>query len=110
MYHYAVFLLIVWIEPVFAHNELFFKKELSANTHWFSYGAVLITLFIILLVLAKYSQKSASINPECKIIERITIHHKTKVYVIAYQGQQFLLADNQNALTIHPIKNNGEEL
>lgn len=81
-----------------------FKEELVTNTHWIPYGLVLIVLFAVLMILAKYSKKKIKSNSTFKVIERMAIHHKTKAFVIDYQGQQFLLTDNQNSLAIHPLK------
>ncbi|WP_018575855.1 hypothetical protein [Legionella shakespearei] len=36
-------------------------------------------------------------------LKRIGAPHKNSVYVVDYQEQQFLLAENQNALTLPPL-------
>ncbi|MCL9682642.1 hypothetical protein [Legionella maioricensis] len=100
----TTFILIFLVNPLFAEETINFKKELVTTVHWFPYGIVLILLFIALLLLAKNSKKVISTNAKCKIIERIAVHHKTKVYVIVYQGQKFLVADNQNSLAIHALQ------
>ncbi|WP_298626873.1 hypothetical protein [uncultured Legionella sp.] len=107
MYRFIFFMLALWVNPLFAKEDLVFKKELISNPHWYSYGLVLILLLISIIVLAKYSKRTGATEQKCKVIERISIHHKTKVYVIHYQGKQFLLADNQNALAIHPLHQTG---
>lgn len=86
---------------VCAEHSLPFKKEISTN-HLFSYLLVLGILFLTLFFLAKKSKKLINTN-QCQILERIPIHHKTKVYILDYQGQRFLIADNQNALAIQPL-------
>lgn len=104
MYRYIIFTLALWMNPVYAQESLLFKKEMITNTHWFSYVLALFVLFVSLLILAKFTKKGGIPNPQCKIVERINIHHKTKVYVLDYQGQRLLLADNQSALAIYPLQ------
>ena len=96
------------INPLQAKNAITFKKELVANVHWFPYGLVLIVLIIAVLILAKSSKKISNTQSKCKIIEKTTLNHKTKIFVIDYQGQQFLIADNQNALAIHSLQVNSQ--
>ena len=107
MYRFTFFVFTFWINPLFAGEEIVFKKELIFNPHWYSYGLILFLLVISLVIIAKYSNKTGGIELKCKVVERINIHHKTKVYVIDYQGKQFLLADNQNALAIQPLHHSG---
>ncbi len=105
----TLFILLFLVNPLFAEEAISFKKELVTTVHWFPYGIVLILLIIALLILAKNSKKVMTAHAKCKVIERVAIHHKTKVYVIAYQGQQFLLADNQNSLAIHALQENSSD-
>jgi hypothetical protein len=104
MRHFLGFILLFLFNPLFAEKALMFKKDLTANTHWFPYGLVLVVLIVTLFILAKKSKKISNSDSKCKVIEKLAVHHKTKVYVIAYQGQQFLLADNQNSLAIHALQ------
>lgn len=98
------FILFFLTNSILASEAIIFKKELVSNTHWFPYGLVMIVLIIVVLILAKNSKKINSTPPKCKVIERIAVQHKTKVYVIDYQGQKFLVADNQNSLAIHALQ------
>lgn len=107
MHRFIFLVLSFWINPLFAKDDLVFKKELISNPHWYSYGLVLILLLISIILLARYSKKAGVTELKCRVIERVNIQHKTKVYVIDYQGQQFLLADNQHALAIHPLHQSG---
>lgn len=102
-----VLALTFWAAPLLAGESLGFKKELIANTHWQSYGLILVFLVVILFLLAKYTKKTEAAGQKCKVIERIAVQNKTKMYVIDYQGQQFLLAENPNALAIHPLPQPG---
>ncbi|RUR18241.1 hypothetical protein ELY21_08410 [Legionella sp. km535] len=99
-----LFLFIFWTHPISANPALNFKKELITNTHWSSYVVVLFVLIAVLITLVHYSKKSKSTSSQCKVIEQLSVFNKTKVFIIDYQGKQFLLADNQNALTILPLQ------
>ena len=80
-----------------------FKQQILPQHAWLNYGLVLVILLITTLVLAK-KYKSQPQNPSgCQLIEKKHLGHKTVVYVIEYQQQRFLLADNQQALTLHPV-------
>ena len=86
-----------------AESALTFKQESLDNAHCFLYIIVISSLFALLFFLAKKSTRLMNTSPKCQIIEKIRIHHKTSAYIIDYRGQHFLIADNQNALAIHPL-------
>ncbi len=86
-----------------AQSTFAFKKEPLSTVHWFPYLLVLAILLVALLALAKKSKGLIKNNGKNQIIEKIPINQKTQVYVLDYQGQRFLIADNQNALAIHPL-------
>ncbi|MDR3443418.1 MAG: hypothetical protein P4L65_10450 [Legionella sp.] len=86
-----------------ADSALGFKKDLVSQVHWTPYLLGLGFLFVALIVLAKKSKGFIKTNAQCQLIESIFIHYKTKVHVIEYHGQRFLIADNQQALAIHPL-------
>lgn len=90
-------------DSLHAGSALGFKKDLVSQVHWAPYLLGLGFLFIALIVLAKKSKGFIKTNSQCQLIESIPIHYKTKVHVIEYQGQRFLIADNQQALAIHPL-------
>lgn len=109
MYRVVAFLFVFLINPLYAEEAISFKKELVASSSWLPYGSILIVLVITLLVLAKHSKKIIHNNAQCQVIEKISVHNKTKVYVIAYQEQKFLVADNQNSLAIHALRTTSSE-
>jgi hypothetical protein len=95
-------------------QEPVFKTELVTHPHWLSYGLVLSLLCVFLIVLAKKSKKGWShtlkrAQNKCKLVEHIILNNKTKVYVLDYQGQGFLLADNQHSLALHPLGEQAHE-
>ena len=106
MERFLIVILMSWINPLSANQPVVFKKELVSNTHWFPYLLVLFVLITVLFILAQYSKRSKSTSPKCRVIEQVSVHNKTKIFVIDYQGRQFLLADNQNALTLLPLQDN----
>ncbi len=109
MYRITAFLLSFFIHPLYAEEAISFKKEVVASSSWLPYGITLLTLVFGLLVLAKHSKKIIHNTTQCRIVEKISVHNKTKVYVIAYQEQKFLVADNQNSLAIHALNNTSLE-
>lgn len=86
-----------------AESNLVFKQEPVHHLHWVPYILVFGILVASLFFLAKKSKVLVKAAPQCKIIEKMPIQHKTQAYIIEYQGQRFLIADNQNALAIHPL-------
>jgi hypothetical protein len=86
-----------------AESTLVFKKEALGTLHWFPYLVVLGVLLVALLVLAKKSAYLTKNHAKDLLVEKIALNQKTQVYVLNYQGQRFLIADNQNALAIHPL-------
>ncbi|CEG57454.1 hypothetical protein [Legionella fallonii] len=105
----SAFLLFFFLHSLYAEEAITFKKELVASNSWTPYGIILLILVMALLVLAKNSKRIIPTNNQCRVVEKISVHHKTKVYVIAYQDQKFLVADNQNSLAIHALKNTSTE-
>lgn len=103
MRYVSSLVLFFLINPLMAEEAITFKKELVTSTHWLSYGLVLLVLISFLFLFAKNTKKVLGTSTQLKVLERIAIHHKTRVYVLDYQGQQFLLADNQNSVTIQAL-------
>ncbi|MFJ1268022.1 hypothetical protein ACD661_05595 [Legionella lytica] len=102
------YLTLLWcllISPALhTQNTLTFKQDPINNIHWIPYLVVLLILLIVLFFLAKRSKGLVKKTTHGQIIEKISVHHKMQVYVLDYQGQRFLIADNQNALAIHPVQ------
>ena len=98
------FWLFLVVKPSMAERAIVFKKELLSSYHWFPYGLVLIALILAILILAKKSKKIIKTPSQCTVLERIAINHKTKAYIIDYQGQKFLIADNQHSVAIQALQ------
>jgi len=88
----------------YSQSALGFKPDPVHSIHWTPYLITLGILFMFLLFLAKKSKRLVKTNSQCQLIEKIPLHHKTQAYVVDYQGQRFLIAENQNALAIHPLQ------
>ncbi|HRD70983.1 MAG TPA: hypothetical protein PK657_12640 [Legionella sp.] len=92
------------LNPVFAAESLTFKKDLADSFHWYPYALMTGILIVMLLIISRYAPKKSQTINGCNIVDKITVHQKTKVYVIDIQGKQFLIADNQNSLAIAPVQ------
>ncbi len=84
-------------------DPLLFKHEFSPHAGWLSYGVVILLLLVMIVFLAKNRKPFATNTTDCKLIEKKHVGHKTVVYVMEYQQQRFILADNQQALAIYPL-------
>lgn len=80
-----------------------FKKNFSANISWLNYGIAIAMLLILALIIAKKHKPALTKKPICQLVEKKYLGNKTVIYVIDYQQQRFLLADNQHALAIHEL-------
>lgn len=88
-----------------ASDAIIFKPDLTPHSGWLHYGiAILILLMISLFIAKKYRYRVIPIV-NCQLIEKKYLGNKTIVYIIEYQRQRFLLADNQHALAVHPLTN-----
>lgn len=86
-----------------AVDPIVFKQPFSPHNGWLSYGIAVIVLLIIVLVIAKKHRPNVIQKSVCQLIEKKYLGNKTVVYVIDYQQQRFLLADNQHALAFHAL-------
>lgn len=87
-----------------AQNAFAFKQDPGSHVHWIPYLFVLGILFLVLCFLAMRSKHTIKSTTQCHVVEQIALHHKAKVYIVDYQGQRFLIAENPNALAIHPVQ------
>ena len=80
-----------------------FKPESHLSLNWGSYTLALITLLILIFILIKKQNPLLTRKSDCTLIEKKVLSHKTVVYIIEYQSQRFILADNQQSLAIQPL-------
>lgn len=96
-------LLSLFSHTVMSAEAITFKQSFSPNISWVNYGIAIIMLLVIVIVIAKKHKPNVSKKSICQLVEKKYLGNKTVVYVIDYQQQRFLLADNQHALAIHPL-------
>lgn len=102
-YRVIVALFGVCYSTIVAAEPIVFKQALSPKNGWLQYGLAITVLLILILVLAKkYKYRTPNLS-SLQLIEKKHLGNKTVVYVIEYQQQRFILADNQQALAIHPL-------
>lgn len=84
-------------------NPIVFKQDITPATPWLQYGLVMAILLIFIVVLTRQYKSKTLRHAGCQLIEKKSLGNKTIIYVVEYQKQRFLLADNQHALAIHPV-------
>lgn len=89
---------------VTASEQIVFKQPLTPKNGWLSYAIAVIALLALLATLLKKYKPTGNTGSSCQLIEKKYLGNKTIVYVFEYQQQRFLLADNQQALALHPLK------
>ena len=90
-------------------DPIVFKQEFSPKQGWLNYGLAIMILLIVIIVLAKKHKPRSTNLSGCQLIEKKHLNNKTAVYIVEYQQQRFLLADNQNALAIHRLEQEGSD-
>lgn len=101
---YPTVLMVLVNSKVLAMDSLTFKQSPSLHNGWLTYSMAIVILLGIVLVLAKKHRFALTQNSQCQLIEKKYLGNKTVVYVIDYQQQRFLLADNQHALSFHALQ------
>ena len=88
-----------------AGESIAFKQPFSPKNGWLTYGSALVFLLFCVLLMAKKYKPGSSKRSSCQLIEKKHLGNKTVVYIIDYEKQRFLLADNQQALAVYPLSN-----
>lgn len=83
----------------FAKEPIHFKQAFVGKINWLPYGMVIILLLLAIFFISKKYKPKHQNKTLCQVIEKNYLGNKTVVYVIDYQEQRFLLADNQQALS-----------
>lgn len=92
---------------VMASEQIAFKQPFSPKNGWLSYAIAVAALLALLATLLKKYKPVGNTRSSCQLIEKKYLGNKTIVYVFEYQQQRFLLADNQQALALHPLNIEG---
>lgn len=86
-----------------ALHGLQFKHAIEPGYNWFIYLVSLAALLTLAAVLAKKCRAGLLAQSSCLIVDKQQLGTKTTIYVLEYQNQRFLLADNQQALTLQAL-------
>lgn len=86
-----------------ASEAIIFKPTFAPKQGWLLYALPILMLLVLSLLIAKKYKPRALPHANCNLVEKKYLGNKTIVYVIEYQQQRFLLADNQQALALHPL-------
>ena len=78
-----------------------FKAAFTPTNGWFAYVTLLGVLLVIIAVIIKKYQQKPSLPRNCRLVETTRLGNKTVLYLVDYQQQRFLLADNQQSLALH---------
>lgn len=100
----SVLLLSMVSFSLFAEEALTFKPVFMPQRGWFSYGLAVAALLAIIIFLAKKNKHLHQNNPTLQTIDKIRLNHKTTLFIVEYQKQRFLLADNQQSLCLQALK------
>ena len=84
-----------------------FKESLYPSPQGVSLGALLIIGLLVLLFILKRYKRQSTQTAACQLIEKTILSNKTSLYIIQYGNQDFLIADNQQAVAIHQLPSQG---
>lgn len=82
---------------VFA-EQITFKQTFNPKPSWSIALLLLMALLSTLIVLAKKRKLRQLDSSSCFIVEKKRLDAKTMIFIVEYQHELFLLADNQQAL------------
>ncbi len=96
--------LLSLITPTVKADELLlFKQDITPHHSWLVYALALGIMLIFILLLAKKNRSQLNQPGGCKLLEKKHLSNKTVLYILEYQQQRFILADNQQTMTVHPL-------
>ena len=86
-----------------ASETILFKQPFYPKHGWLTYGSAIILLLILVFIITKKHKPSSNQRQVCQLVEKKYLGNKTVVYILDYQQQRFILADNQHALALHQL-------
>lgn len=86
-----------------AANSIPYKVSLLPQYQWTTYALILLILLLFSLYTAKKQARQSIKNSNCRLIEKLNLSNKTTLYLLEYQNQQFLLADNLQSITFKSL-------
>ena len=84
-------------------EPIVFKAPFAPINGWFSYATILIVLLLLIAIIIKKYKQTSAVPPNCRLVETTRLGNKTVLYLVDYQQQRFLLADNQQSLALHVL-------
>ena len=84
-------------------TDIAFKPPFTPHISGLNIGLTVMALLAIAFFLARKHKSNAIPLGACQLIEKKHLSHKNIVYVIGFQNQRFLLADNQHTLVWHAL-------
>lgn len=100
---WSALLFSLTVHTAMAAEPMAFKKDFSLKISWFNYITAIIALLGLVFFIVKKQRTLSAKESVCRLIEKKHLAGKTVVYVIDCYQQRFLLADNQQSLTLHPL-------
>lgn len=88
---------------ILGHEQIQFKQSFSPSATWINYILALLAVLVLVFYFAKKYQRPVSSRGDFFVVKSKRLNAKTTLHLIEFQQQQFLLADNQQTLCLHPI-------
>ncbi|MCW8451435.1 hypothetical protein [Legionella quinlivanii] len=85
----------------FSGSALAFKTPVTNGMGWLNYGLPFVILSLAVLFLHLKKNKKPSTG--CRLLEKTYLNNKTVIYLLEYQEQRFLLAENQKGLCFQSL-------
>lgn len=82
-------------------EKISLKSSIEPQYSWILCSLFIIIFAVIAFILAKKNQHSLLQSSSCLIIDKKRLSTTTMIYIIEYHQQRFLIADNQQGLTLH---------
>lgn len=102
----AVILFTQWAS---AADSILFKPDYLPQHNWTRYIVAIIILFFIGILFVKKNKRLSTLSNTCQLIEKKHLGNKTIVYILDYQQQRFILADNQQALVLYALNQDSSQ-
>lgn len=87
---------------VFA-EKIPFKQIIEPKQGWLFYFIAIIVLSAFACFFAKKIKQDLAKQSSCLVIDKKKLSAKTCLYLVEFQKQQFLIADNQQALALQAL-------
>lgn len=96
-------LLLYLITPQVLAEKIRFKQIIEPKKGWLFYFTAIIVLSFLAFLFARRVKPNLSRQSSWLVIDKKKLNAKTSLYLVEFQKQQFLIADNQQALALHSL-------